>query len=102
TAGPSNFRGRTSRTAVMRTRWATTRRDVRSSSTCASRHFDVAIEALYLRMLKLAIDQRRAAKPAMQGLLLGYPDLIVPRAALSQLVGDEIVARLATVDGAAR
>ena len=56
----------------------------------------MAIEALYLRLLKQAIELRRAAKPAMQGLLLGYPDLIVPRAMLAQIVGEELVAGLAT------
>ena len=62
----------------------------------------MAIEALYLRMLKRAIDARHAVKPAMRGLLLGYPDLAVPRAALAAIVGDGLVARLATVADAPR
>jgi SAM-dependent methyltransferase len=62
----------------------------------------VAIEALYLRILKRAIDQRRAARPAMQGLLLGYPDLVVPRAALAPIVGEDVVAGLAPVADGAR
>jgi len=57
----------------------------------------VAIEALYLRLLKRAIDELRASKPAVQGLLLGYPDLVVPRAALAPIVGDDMLARLAMV-----
>jgi SAM-dependent methyltransferase len=55
----------------------------------------MAIEALYLRLLKQAIDLRRAARPAMQGLLLCYPDLAVPRAALGQVVGEDVVSALA-------
>jgi len=56
----------------------------------------MAIEALYLRLLKQAIDLRRAARPAMHALLLGYPDLAVPRAALAQVVGEDLVSALAT------
>jgi len=62
----------------------------------------VAIEALYLRLLKRAIDELRASKPAVQGLLLGYPDLVVPRAALAPIVGDDMLARLAKVTDAQR
>jgi hypothetical protein len=54
----------------------------------------MAIEALYLQLLKQAIDRRRASKPRMQGLLLAYPDLLVPRAGLARIVGEEVVAQL--------
>src|SRR5216683_2125953 len=94
--GRSSSRARTSAIAVTRTRSVMTRRGARSSSTCGSRRSDMAIEALYLRLLKQAIELRRSAKPAMQGLLLGYPDLIVPRAALVQILGEDFVAGLAT------
>ena len=55
----------------------------------------MAIEALYLRYLKQAIDRRRETKSALEGLFLAYPDLLVPRAALAQIVGEETLAGLA-------
>lgn len=56
----------------------------------------MAIEALYLRYLKQAIDQRRGAGgERLRGLFLAYPDLLVPRAALGQIVGEAALAGLA-------
>jgi len=56
----------------------------------------MAIEALYLRYLKQAIDQRRGAgSERLRGLFLAYPDLLVPRGALGQIVGEAAVAGLA-------
>ena len=54
----------------------------------------MAIEALYLTLLKQAIDRRRAARPALTGLLLAYPDLLLTRAALAGIVGETVVASL--------
>lgn len=54
----------------------------------------MAIEALYLKLLKQAIDRRRATRPALAGLLLAYPDLLVTRAALAEIVGETLVASL--------
>jgi SAM-dependent methyltransferase len=56
----------------------------------------MAIEALYLRYLKQAIDQRRGSgSERLRGLFLAYPDLLVPRAALGQIVGEATIAGLA-------
>ena len=55
----------------------------------------MAIEALYLRLLKQAIDRRRATRPAMQGLFLAYPDLLVPRATLAGIVGEDVLGKVA-------
>src|SRR5438046_2463428 len=50
----------------------------------------MAIDALYLQCLKQAIDRRRGDGGArLRGLLLAYPDLIVPRATLAQAIGEE-------------
>jgi SAM-dependent methyltransferase len=54
----------------------------------------MAIEALYLRYLKQAIDRRRETKSELKGLFLAYPDLLVPREALRQIVGEDVVAGL--------
>lgn len=62
----------------------------------------MAIEALYLRLLKQAIDRRRATKPAMTGLLLAYPDLLLHRATLAEIVGEPLVASLPQREDAAR
>jgi SAM-dependent methyltransferase len=57
----------------------------------------MAIEALYLRYLKDAIDRRRGpGRESLKGLLLAYPDMLVPRAALAKILGEE------TIAGAAR
>ncbi|MBC8023326.1 MAG: hypothetical protein H7Y14_09425 [Burkholderiales bacterium] len=49
----------------------------------------MAIEALYLRFLKQAIDRRRAAGgERLRGLFLAYPDLLVSRATLAQILGE--------------
>lgn len=60
----------------------------------------MAIEALYLQLLKQAIERRRASRPQMQGLLLAYPDLLLPRAGLARIVGEDIVSRLPQRDDA--
>ena len=53
----------------------------------------MAIDALYLHYLKQAIDRRRGTGgERLKGLLLAYPDLLLPRAALSQIVGESVVA----------
>lgn len=62
----------------------------------------MAIEALYLRLLKRATDELRASRPVVRGLLLGYPDLVVPRASLAPIIGEETLGRLAVVAGAQR
>ena len=51
----------------------------------------MAIEALYLQLLKQAIDRQRASKGRLEGLLLSYPDLLVPRAAIAQILGEEVL-----------
>src|SRR4051794_39610678 len=48
----------------------------------------MAIEALYLQLLKQAIERR--GSPPLRGLLLAYPDVLVPYAALQRLVGDAV------------
>lgn len=50
----------------------------------------MAIDALYLQYLRDAVGQRRAAGAGQRlaGLLLAYPDLLVPRAALAQILGE--------------
>jgi len=53
----------------------------------------MAIDALYLQCLRQAIDRRRGEGGArLRGLLLAYPDMIVPRAALAQALGEEALA----------
>jgi hypothetical protein len=48
----------------------------------------MAIDALYLQYLKQAIDRRRGpGGERLRGLLLAYPDLLVPRAALVKILG---------------
>src|ERR1043165_2404797 len=47
----------------------------------------MAIEALYLQLLKQAIDRRRDGTP-LRALLLAYPDVLLPHAALQRLVGE--------------
>jgi hypothetical protein len=54
----------------------------------------MAIEALYLRYLKQAIERRRTAPARLRGLFLAYPDLLVPRDALAKIVGEETIAGL--------
>jgi hypothetical protein len=61
----------------------------------------MAIEAVYLRLLKQAIDRRAATRPSMQGLFLAYPDLLVSKAALAAIVGEELLAALPARDDAA-
>ena len=56
----------------------------------------MAIEYVYLQLLKHAIERRRATRPRMQGLLLAYPDLLVPRAKLVQVFGEDLLAKLPT------
>lgn len=52
----------------------------------------MAIDGLYLQLLKRAIDHRRAGSgERVRGLLLAYPDLLVPRTALVQILGDSVV-----------
>jgi SAM-dependent methyltransferase len=49
----------------------------------------MAIDGLYLQYLKQAIDRRRGAEGArLRGLLLAYPDMLVPRAGLAQVLGE--------------
>jgi hypothetical protein len=53
----------------------------------------MAIDALYLQYLKHAIDQRRGATTErLRGLLLAYPDLLVPRAGLVRILGEAALA----------
>jgi len=53
----------------------------------------MAIDALYLQYLKQAIDRRRAATgERLRGLFFAYPDLLVPRASLAQILGEETIA----------
>ena len=62
----------------------------------------MAIEALYLQILHQAIARARGRAPRPRALLLAYPDILVPRAALARIVGEEIVASLPQrADGAA-
>ena len=52
----------------------------------------MAIDALYLQYLNFAIERRRGdGNERLRGLLLGYPDLLVPRAALVQVLGEAVV-----------
>jgi len=52
----------------------------------------MAIDALYLQCLKKAIDHWRAGgQGRMRGLLLGYPDLLVPGASLVAQLGEAIL-----------
>ena len=48
----------------------------------------MAIEGLYLQLLHQAIGKLRTRVPRPRALLLAYPDLVVPRAALARLVGE--------------
>jgi SAM-dependent methyltransferase len=53
----------------------------------------MAIDALYLQYLKHAIDRRRdGTGERLRGLLLAYPDLLVPRAGLAQILGEAALA----------
>src|ERR1700754_3497033 len=53
----------------------------------------MAIDGLYLQYLKQAVDRRRGTGgERLRGLLLAYPDLLVPRAALARILGEAIVA----------
>ncbi|HXF78553.1 MAG TPA: hypothetical protein VN598_06805 [Usitatibacter sp.] len=53
----------------------------------------MAIEALYLQYLKQAIDRGRGGEARrLRGLLLAYPDILVPRAALGRILGEEVLA----------
>jgi len=53
----------------------------------------MAIDGLYLQYLKQAIDRRRGTGGGrLRGLLLAYPDLLVPRASLAKLLGEAVVA----------
>jgi hypothetical protein len=62
----------------------------------------MAIDALYLQYLKQAIDRRRAGgADRLKGLLLAYPDLLVPRAALAQILGESVIAGAPQRDDAA-
>lgn len=54
----------------------------------------MAIEALYLQILHQAIARARTRAPRPRALLLAYPDILVPRAALARIVGDDLVAAL--------
>lgn len=52
----------------------------------------MAIEALYLQYLKRAIDQGRGPSGRrLDALLLAYPDLLVPRAGLSRILGEDVL-----------
>ena len=61
----------------------------------------MAIEGAYLRLLTQAIARRRETRPALRGLFLAYPDLLLPKAALAAMVGDELLAKVPTRDDAA-
>ena len=54
----------------------------------------MAIDALYLQYLRDAVGRRRAegGGARLRGLLLAYPDLLVPRAALAQILGEDALA----------
>ena len=53
----------------------------------------MAIDGLYLHVLKTAIDRRRAGgNGRLRGLLLGYPELLVPRSTLVSTLGEEALA----------
>jgi SAM-dependent methyltransferase len=56
----------------------------------------MAIEGVYLRLLTQAIARRREASPSIRGLFLAYPDLLVPKAALAEIVGAELLSRVPT------
>lgn len=61
----------------------------------------MAIEAFYLQLLQQAIGKAKAGRESASALLLGYPDLLVPRAALTRMFGEHLVASLPTRDDAA-
>jgi SAM-dependent methyltransferase len=54
----------------------------------------MAIEALYLHILRQAIERRQAVNPRVQALFLAYPDLLVPRAVLARWLGEEALGRI--------
>ena len=56
----------------------------------------MAIEALYLQLLHQAIGRLRERVSAPRALLLAYPDILVPRAGLARIVGEEAIASLPT------
>ena len=60
----------------------------------------MAIEAIYLQLLHQAIGRLRARGPRPRALLLAYPDLLVPRAALARIVGEAVLEKLPTRDDA--
>jgi hypothetical protein len=61
----------------------------------------MAIEGLYLQLMHQAIGRLRERRPSPRALLLAYPDLLVPRAALARIVGEALVAGLPTRPDAA-
>jgi SAM-dependent methyltransferase len=64
----------------------------------------MAIDALYLQYLRDAVARRRAegGGARLRGLLLAYPDLLVPRAALARILGEEALAGVQQRDDAAQ
>jgi len=53
----------------------------------------MAIDTLYLHILKKAIDRRRGSDATpLRGLLLGYPELLVPRSTLVTMLGESAMA----------
>lgn len=61
----------------------------------------MAFESLYLHLLKDGIDKAKRGRPRARALLLSYPDLLAPRAALVGLFGEEVVSQLKQRDNAA-
>jgi len=56
----------------------------------------MAIDGLYLQYLKHAVDRRRGTGGGrLRGLLLAYPDLLVPRPGLVQVLGEAALAGVA-------
>ena len=56
----------------------------------------MAIDGLYLQYLKHAVDRRRGAGgERLRGLLLAYPDLLVPHGGLAQVLGEATLAGVA-------
>jgi SAM-dependent methyltransferase len=64
----------------------------------------MAIDALYLQYLRDAVGRRRAegGGTRLRGLLLAYPDLLVPRAALVQILGEDALAGVRERDDSAQ
>ena len=60
----------------------------------------MAIEALYLQLMHQAIGRLRTRLPSPRALLLAYPDILVPRAALGRLVGESLLQGLPVRDDA--